>query len=630
MTQQEEPRQRLIDLSRAVPSAPGRLAYKVASPVLDRLLGVSVLNKGYRGLHVDAEAGRVKNFFYEALNRLDITYEITDEDLAKIPPTGGVLVVSNHPFGAIDGVVLGAILSAVRPDVRLLVNFLLARIPELGPWIFAVDPFGGPEAATKNLRGIKQSIRHLREGGMVGTFPSGTVSHLHLKSRQVTDPQWLDRTAKLVRMSQPTVLPVYFPGQNSWLFQMAGLLHPRLRTGLLPREMVCQRGKTIEVRVGNPIPYRQLTDFPSEEALTEFLRLKSYVLKGRAHDARKPRRRFPLKRRPRDPVAKFEPVAPAVDKQLLAQDVAALPADRCLVEHNRFQVFCVQAPEIPHVLKEIGRLREQTFREIYEGTGRAEDLDKFDRFYRHLFVWDQKAQAIVGAYRMGAVDEIMRAHGRGGIYSSTLFKFKPGFYDVLQNGIELGRSFVVSEYQKKHASLFLLWKGICLYVYQNPRYHVLFGPVSITSEYQSISRDLMVQFLRQQVGESVFSPLRRLVKAKRPPRGKLRGSEKHSLLTGARDIDDVSAVISEVETDHKGAPTLLRHYLRMRGQIISFNIDPDFNYALDGLIVVDFLRSDPKLLGAYMGHDNLKEYLALWAQNPPAEDSLHLVRGARS
>ncbi|MGF1449145.1 MAG: lysophospholipid acyltransferase family protein [Opitutales bacterium] len=621
---------KLIDLSQAVPTAPGRWAYRLAAPLLDRLLGVHKLNEGYRHLQADAQAGRMKNFFYDSLNRLDVTFEITDEDLAKIPPSGGVLVVSNHPFGAIDGVVLGAILSAVRPDVRLLVNFLLARMPEIQPWIFSVDPFGGPDAATKNLRGIKQAVRHLRGGGMVGTFPSGTVSHLHVRRRQVTDPQWLDRTAKLVRLAQPTVLPVYFPGHNSWIFQLAGLLHERLRTALLPREMMHMQHSTVQVRVGNPIPYRQLTDFPTEEALTEFLRLKSYVLRERAEDARKPRRRFPLKRRPRDPVARFEPVAPPVDKALLAQDVAALPPECRLVEHNRFEVFCVRAHEIPHVLQEIGRLREVTFREIFEGTGRAQDLDRFDAFYRHLFVWDREAQAIVGAYRMGAVDEILKSHGRGGLYSSTLFRFKPGFYDALQNGVELGRSFIVSEYQKKHASLFLLWRGICLFVYQNPRYHVLFGPVSITSEYQSISRDLMVQFLRQQVGESVFSPLRRLVKAKRPPKGKLRGAEKHSLLTGARDIDDVSAVISEVETDHKGAPTLLRHYLRMRGQIISFNVDPDFNYALDGLIVVDFLRSDPKLLGAYMGHDNLADYLAMWAQNPPAEDALQLVRSARS
>jgi putative hemolysin len=578
------------------------------------------LNRGYAQMHQAAQAGEVDNFFYDALNRLDVTFEITDEDLAKIPPAGGVLVVANHPFGGLDGIVLGAILSAVRPDARLLVNFLLDRIEELRPWIIQVDPFGGRAATQKNLRGIKQAVRYLKQGGMLGTFPSGTVSHLHLRPRQVTDPRWLDRTGKLVRLAQPTVVPMYFSGRNSAFFQAAGLLHPLLRTLMLPREMLARRGSTVHVRVGHPIPYRQLADFPTEEALTEFLRLKTYVLGERADDGRAPRRRFPLKRRkPRDPETHFEPVAAPLPTEDLEADIAALGPEAMLLRHNRFEVYCVQAGQIPNILREIGRLREVTFREIQEGTGKARDLDDFDSYYKHLFVWDAEHRAIVGAYRMGMVDTILATHGKSGLYSSTLFRFKPAFYEALEGGIELGRSFIVSEYQKKHASLFLLWRGICDYVYRNPRYHVLFGPVSITREYQSISRDLMVQFLRQKVGESVFSPLRRLVKAKRPPRGRLKGAERRSLLTAARDIDDVSAVISEVETDHKGAPTLLRHYLRMRGQIISFNVDPDFNYSLDGLIMVDFLQSDPRLLGAYMGHEHLKEYLE-W----------HRQRGARA
>jgi len=609
--------EKLIDLRQALKGPFGALT----APLVERMLGVHVLNRDYRVFTKVLEAEKRKmhllgrdgqlNFWNFTLEALDVTYEISEEDLARIPKEGPVLVVANHPMGGIEGIILGAVLTNVRPDALLLANYLLAHIPEIRPWLITVDPFGGKDAAKANLRGIRQAIQALREGQMVGTFPSGTVSHWNWEKRQVTDPLWSPTTAKLVHAGKATVLPIYFSGQNRFMFQALGTIHPRLRTAMLPREMLNKRGKTLRLKVGNPIPYRQLKDYESNEALTEFLRLKTYILKGRTSES--PRKVFPVPRlRPRIAnKVQQKPLAPAVPKESLKAEVAGLSKESQLVRQGDLTVYAAKAGEIPFILEEIGRLREKTFREVQEGTGEATDLDRFDQYYWHLFLWDEANDAIAGAYRIGRTEEIIRTHGRHGLYSSTLFKYKPAFLDELGPALELGRSFIIPEYQRKRATLSLLWRGICAFVLLDPRYTVLFGPVSISQEYNTISRDMIVQFLRWKSAESVLSRMTPLVKPRKPPKRKIRGAEREALFGGAlRDIDDVSAIISEIEMDRKGVPTLLKHYLRMSGQIISFNIDPDFGQCLDGLIVVDFLKSDPRLLRAYMGAEGIQQFYA--------------------
>lgn len=635
--EQKQQQDKLVDL-RKVLNGPvtARLA-PVLVPPLERLFGLDILNRDYRVFEkmMEAEERRAQllgredkiNFWNFTLEALDVTYEISEDDLKRFPKEGPVVVVSNHPMGGIEGIVLGAILTNIRNDALMLANYLLAHVPAIRPFLITVDPFGTRDSAKANLRGIKTAIKALREGKMLGTFPSGTVSHWQWNKRQVTDPRWSPTTAKLIHAGQATVVPVYFAGGNSRFFHLMGAVHPRLRTALLPREMLNKRGETLQVKVGKPIPYRQLKDFPSHEALTQFLRLKTYILKGRTEDS--PKRLLPLpKLRPRA-LRKQEslPLADPMPQEKLLQDLKSLPAESVLVEHADLRVYAAKAKEIPHILQEIGRLREKTFREVQEGTGEPSDLDRFDQYYWHLFLWDTDKQCIVGAYRIGRTEEILRTEGRHGLYSSTLFKFKPGFLDELGPALELGRSFIVPEYQRKRATLSLLWRGICSFVLLDPRYTVLFGPVSISQEYNTISRDMIVQFLRWQNNESAFARMTPLVKARRPPKRKIRGAEREAMRASVRDIDDVSAVISEIELDQKGVPTLLKHYLRMSGQILSFNIDPDFGQCLDGLIVVDFLNSDPRLLRAYMGADGLKRFYDFHGIDLEAAEAAHAESG---
>ena len=593
---------RLIDPPSHLPKQWQRCLYRSLRTPIDSFFAIKYTNEVYNRVVAQHD---IPNFFIRALNALELTYEVEEKDLEKIPKEGPLLVVANHPFGSVDGIVLGALLTSVREDARLLANYLLSHMPEIQPWLLSVNPFGGTQASRDNLRALRQAIYWLQEGGCIGTFPAGTVSHLHLRCFQVTDPSWSAHMARLIHKSKAAVLPIFFEGKNSLFFQMAGLAHPSLRTMLLAKEMRHKRNQVIRVRVGSVIPYRRLSSFKNNEALTEFLRLNTYLL-GKRNEKTPKRHRFPsLPRRTKKPPS-LAPLETPVLKSLLEENIKALPEEQKLLENGSYAVYYAYAPQLPHILREIGYLREKTFREINEGTGKSLDLDDFDTYYVHLFIWDREQSVIVGAYRLGPTDTILKKQGKEGLYTSTLFKFKPTLLEQISPALEVGRSFIISEYQKKHASLALLWRGIGQFVMRNPRYKNLFGPVSINPNYDVLSRDLIVQFLRQNKVEPSLAPL---VKARRPPRRRhIKGAEKRALQTAVPTIEDISALISEIEMDNKGIPVLLRQYLKLNGQLLSFNLDPDFGKCLDGLILVDLTKSDPKLIKAYMGTEGAKAF----------------------
>ncbi len=596
----------LIDVGSLFPRWLDNRFGRCIAPLLNRLLAFDRINETYD--YLQQRTPVTDNFFVRALQSLGVSFEVSADDLARIPVDGPLVVVSNHPYGGLDGIILGALLESVRPDYKLLANKILGEMVEINPWLIPVNPFGGTAAARENLAGMKECLQYLKDGGCVGTFPGGTVSHLHLRLGQVTDPKWNLHVARLVKRSGATVVPVYFEGRNSIFFQLVGLLHPRLRTVLLPRELMRPRKESVRLRVGRAIASKRLAEFGSDQEMSDFLRLSTYILRDRAGTSANSRRRFPARRSTGDNLdERKSELAPAIPADVLEQEVAQLDPSALLVGHGDLSVYITRSDDIPNLLQEIGRLREKTFREVGEGTGQSRDLDDFDLYYRHLFMWDHKNRAVVGAYRVGLTDEILEEYGRKGLYTSTLFRYKPGFLSQLSPAIELGRSFIVSEYQRKHASLALIWRGIGRFLVLNPKYQRLFGPVSISHEYTRISKDLMVQFLKR---NNYDVALASLVRAKHPPRrGRIRPSERRTLATSVRRIDDISALVSEVEKDQKGIPILLRHYLKMNGRILAFNVDYSFGQCLDGLIVVDLLQSDRRLLKAYLTEEGLQSFL---------------------
>ncbi|GMU83994.1 MAG: glycerol acyltransferase [Planctomycetota bacterium] len=598
-----------------LPWAPGGLRAALRN-LCERMLAFPSLN----AIYADAQPSSETPFCDRALRSLGVDVQFSSDDLRAIPTSGPLLVVANHPFGALDGLILTSLLQRVRPDARVLANFLLARIPEMRDTSLFVDPFGGPAAANRNRAAMKSAVQWIAGGGALGVFPAGEVSHFTWKRRCVTDPHWSDSVARLALRTGATVVPVYFDGRNSRLFQILGLIHPRLRTALLPRELLRQRGKTIRVEIGTTIGPQRLAGLASGGAngntpsraqiarVTEYLRLRTYILKGRIAD------RTPAKAAVKDRSKAGESVVPAVPGDLLAADVAALPADQCLTGSGDLRVCFGRADQLPHVLREIGRLRESTFRLVGEGTGRAIDLDRFDEHYLHLFVWNAETHRVIGAYRMGQTDVILKRFGSGGLYTSTLFRYQARLLDQLDPALELGRSFVIPECQRDYAPLLLLWKGVGRFVALNPRYRRLFGAVSISDEFQSMTRQLLMVFLKAHRAEG---HLDELVRPRTPPRIRRFPHADHSrLATLVSDMANVEELVGEIESNRRSVPVLLRQYLKLNARLLGFNIDPGFGDVLDGLVLVDLATVAPTILNRYLGPDGAARFLAAHSADP--------------
>ena len=292
-------------------------------------------------------------------------------------------------------------------------------------------------------------------------------------------------------------------------------------------------------------------------------------------------------------------IHPAIDPDLLSAEINALPKHALLTSGGGQEVWLADAEQIPSLLTEIGRLRELTFREVGEGTGRALDLDHYDQTYQHLFVWHPKRREVVGAYRIGRTRELLAEGGLDRLYTSTLFRYNRKLFDSMGPALEMGRSFIRTEYQRSFAGLLLLWKGIGKLTIRHPECATLFGPVSISANYSSASQQLIASFLKHNAYSHDWS---RWVHPRTPFRERPSRAIRHGV-AGLRDLDDVSRFLAEIESDGKGIPVLLRQYLRLGGRLLGFNVDPDFSDVLDVLIMVDLRTTPLRTLARYMGRD---------------------------
>jgi putative hemolysin len=568
--------------------------------VVRRVLAVDRIDEVHA--RAAARSGDADAFLRAALDGLDITFSVEARDVSRIPKTGSLVVVANHPMGGPEGMILPLLLRGVRKDVKVLANHLLGRIEELRELFLLVDPFETDRSSARNVAPLRAALRHLQAGGCLIVFPAGEVASLSLRARRVTDRPWSETVARLTRLTRCGVMPVFVDGRNSALFHTLGLIHPRLRTAMLCRELLNKRGRCVRVGVGSPIPFARLSQFDSDEDLTAYLRQRTFMLRHRATGAPRSTSSSPL-----DP----QPVIAPLDPALLAREIDALPQGQAMIESDDLVVYHARAAQIPAVLRELGRLREIAFRAISEGTGRSCDLDSFDEYYVQLFIWNRAARQIVGAYRLGRTDEILPSRGPRGLYTSTLFDYDPRVLARIAPALELGRSFVRGEYQRSYQPLLLLWRGIGQYIVRHPRYRHVFGPVSISDAYGSMSKQLMVQFLR---ASHLATELARFV----TPRNPVRASPRDDVCAllgdrdGARDrdIDGVSDLVSDLESDRKGIPVLLRQYLKLGARLLAFNVDRSFGNCVDALLVADLTRTDGRMLDRYMGRAGREQFLA--------------------
>lgn len=569
--------------------------------LLERIFRFPAMNR-FHAMAMEGDPSA--SFSRNVLAGMGVTWKIGRSAGAEenpIPAEGPVVVVANHPFGGIEGVIMLAMMERWRSDSKVLVNFMLSIVPELRKDFIFVNPFGGAAAKRENMASMKEALKWLSDGHVLVVFPAGEVSSIDRKAGFVRDIPWSTTIARMVRKTGATVVPMFFAGDNGRFFNFMGRIHPRLRTLLLPHEFANKQGKEIRVEIGSPIAPREMALYATDEALTTFLRLRTYVLAERNADV-------PAPDAAETPVAaeKAE-IVPPVPPEELAAEIAALPPEARLCEGDGLGVYCAFAKQIPRCLREIGRLREITYREVGEGTNFEIDLDSYDEYYLHLFLWNDEKKEIAGAYRLGLADEIVAERGIKGLYTKTCFDFDHPFVDAIQPAIELGRSFVKKEYQRAFSSLMLLWKGICLFIANHPRYECCFGPVSISNEYLPASKEIVMRSLRL----SAFrEELAGTVKPFHPPQTL---SKREWLLPEYdavfADQDAASKIVQEIEPDGKGFPILVKQYTKMGGKAVCFNVDPDFNYCVDGLVSIRMAEADERIIRRYMGADLYAAYM---------------------
>ena len=557
----------------------------------------------YRRVQRSPDGFRLESLLAEM--RVRITLGAADQ--ARIPTTGPVVVVANHPYGVLDGAILTVLLTRARPDVKVLTNFLLADVPELQRHCIFVDPFQSDRSVESNRRALRESLAWLRSGGMLAIFPAGEVSQWQMPAGQIVDPVWNDTAVRMIRRTGATALQVYFCGHNGVGFQLLGMIHPRLRSAFLLQEFLQQEGKTVEVRVGSGIPADALEAIGEDREAIEYLRWRTYLLARRS----KPEASWPTALRTRLAFKIQEPVAAPEPANGLEAEVARLPQDRLLAENGELAVYLAPARDIPQLLREVGRLRELTFRAAGEGTGKSRDLDAFDDYYSHILLWHKTKRELVGAYRAGNTAEILAQRGVNGLYTSTLFRYDERVFQKLGPALELGRSFVRLEYQRQYAPLLLLWKGIARMVARQPEIPVLFGAVSISNDYSEASREMIYRFFEAHMEEDELAGL---IEPRRPFRsGLLRRWDCRGMLHALRDLNELSEPITDVEADGKGLPILLRQYAKIGGKLLGFNVDRKFSNVLDGLVVVDLRQTEPAVLERYMGREGAMRFRQVYA-----------------
>ncbi|MFC2106980.1 lysophospholipid acyltransferase family protein [Bacteroidota bacterium] len=541
--------------------------------LLMEVLKLNELNKGYNSI------SQLENldFIDACIDLMGFDYEISQEDLDKIPRDGPFISIHNHPYGGFDGILLIKIFGSVRPDFKILVNFLLTNITPIKDYFLAVNPFETHKDVKSSFSGLKEAFSHLSHGNPLGIYPAGEVSSYQFDKKYVTDRMWQFSVMKFIKKAKQPIVPVYFEGHNSRMFQLLGMIHPLLRTVKLPSEMFNKKGRVVRVRIGDPIPVKDQEAFNDVNDFSQFLRTKTYSL-GLSYN---------LKKKFTEPSVNAPDVIPEMPPEIIEKEVNDIRKEYTLFNTQSESVFCVPSEKIPNIKQEIGRLREITYREVGEGTNYSIDLDEFDEYYDQLFIWDNENKKIVGGYRAGKGKEILSQFGLKGFYLQTLFKMGPQMLPLLNETIELGRSFIVKEYQKKTMSLFLLWKGILYLLLKNPEYRYLIGPVSISNDFSDLARALTVEFIKSNYYNF---ELAEYIKPRKEFKYKLPKVINRAafLKDTENNIGKLDRFVQEIEPIFR-TPILMKKYISLGAEIIGFNIDPKFSNCLDGLLVLDVL-----------------------------------------
>ena len=516
-----------------------------------------------------------REFANHLIENMGITIDVSPEQLENIPKEGGFVLVSNHPFGGIEGVMLLSAIAKVRPDFKLMANFILSYIPNLKECFFSVNPFEKNPEWKSSVNGIKGAIQHIAAGNGLGVFPAGEVSRYHGHDFP-EDLPWSTSIARIIKNAGVPVIPVFWDGRNSKLFYAVDKIHTMLGTARLTKELINKHDRCFNLQIGKPILPAEVALYENPKDLAAYLRSRSYALEAN----------IPAKAIERKEVKQAEIDAPT-DLSLMLAELEAIREKSFLYSASDFDCYLADYQDIPNLMHEIARLREVTFRAIGEGTGKSLDQDEFDSYFKHLILWDKAKQRIVGCYRLGIGSEIIPKLGIKGFYVSTLVDFDDSFSEKLSHTIELGRSFVALDYQKEVLPLVLLLRGLSDVVVRYPEINHFIGPVSISSWYPKFYQSLIVRFVSEK--HAIEDDLKDMVTPKTPFVPDFLKVDADVLLeNNMNGVDKFDKFLFRLSNGEYRLPTLFKKYLKLNAKFLCFNVDPDFNDTLDSLLFLTF------------------------------------------
>lgn len=560
---------------------------KLFGPFLDRIIGLDKLQKLYRQ-HQFSGLDK-QTFSTKLLKVLGVEIHGGEHLCNKIPLSGRFILVCNHPYGMIEGLIIANLLFNKRKDTKIMANVGLKVFKEIKEYFIFANPLS-PKSPL-NTSAIKQCFKHLESDGLLVIFPAGRVSFFQKKTQIISDGEWNRLTVQLVNKTLSPVLPVYISGANSQLFHQLGRIYYRFRLLMLVREMLKLDQHQIKLMAHNMLLPKQLNELGNKKMVNDAVRLQCYL-----NDEK-----YLIPWQADEITTPYKEIISQSNKSRMTAELANLPKEQRLVIYRNFSVYYAYQDQAPQCIREITRLREITFRQQNEGSGQECDTDGYDATYMHLFVFDHNENEIIGAYRIGLTDQLRKSNNNNtkSIYLSQMFDFSDEFINQKQPCMEMGRSFIVEAHQNSFHGLLLLWKGIGAFVCKNPQYRTLYGTVSLSKLYDPRSVTLI---------NKVMVTATNSVTAKTVFKNSLHPELEYFLSKHTLDIEQLSTLVKGIEEDGKGIPILLKQYHKLSAKFHCLAIDSNFNTTPGLLLSVNLPKAPKKLLKLYLGAGK-EEYL---------------------
>lgn len=514
-------------------------------------------------------------FVDAVLDYFDFDYAVSSNDLQNIPTSGKVVIIANHPLGGLDALCLLRLIGQIRKDVKIVANDFLAGFDALNSLIITIDNYKLKQSKSD----IKKIYEALNNEEALIIFPAGEVSRATPKG--IKDPAWNKGFLNFAQNTNAPILPIFLDAKNSKTFYTISVINKTFSTLLLSHEMFNKKSKRINIKVGQIIPNENITPKGIDKKfLLNLYRKHLYALKKGKKSF------FETQSAIAHPVSRIDLLNELKKSKLIGQT------------SDGKKIYLYDYTEDSIVLKELGRLREISFRKVGEGVNKKRDTDKYDIYYQHIILWDENELEIVGSYRIGNSDFIFKNIGVKGFYSNALFQYNEEFTPYLKDSIELGRSFVQPKYWGTRA-LDYLWFGIGAYIKNNPNIKYMFGPVSISTTFPTVAKDMMIFYYNHYYGSKY-----NLIEAKTPYQYSNNLSEIKELFDLNDKKKDFKFLKSTLSNIGVSIPTLYKQYSEIAiddgVKFLGFNVDNSFGDCIDGFILVEVAKIKDSARQRYM------------------------------